>query len=242
MYFIGILIVILGGIALKKLNYFSGDPAPFVMELPAYHFPSLKGVFIHVWERVKAFMIKAGTIIFIVCVILWFLMNFNFGLQMVALEESMLKSIGDCIAWIFSPLGFGTWQGAVASVSAELAKEQATATLAMLAATGQEMEETKAMLTIFNNNSIAALSFMIFNLFNAPCLVAIVTAFREQGDLKWGWFTFIFQMLVGYCLALCVYQYGMVAFGGASFGFWTVVAVLITIFAAIMVLRPSKAR
>ena len=188
MYFLGIAIIILSGIALKKLKYFSGEPAPFVMELPAYHLPSIKGVFIHVWERVKAFMIKAGTIIFIVCVILWFLGNFNFSLQIVDKfgPECILRYIGDAIAFLFAPLGFGTWQGAVASVSAELAKEQATATLGLIAnsLTENESDISVAIQNFFHNNQLAGLSFMIFNIFNAPCLVAIITAFKEQGNKK----------------------------------------------------------
>ena len=243
MYFIGIAIVIVFGIILKKMKYFSGDPAPFVMELPAYHFPSIKGLFIHVWERVKGFMIKAGTIIFTVCVVLWFLMSFNFRFELVELEDSILKAIGDFIAPIFAPLGFGNWQGAVATVSAELAKEQATATLGMLAKAASEEEEDIiiAIQNLFGaaENPIKAmwtgLSFMLFNIFNAPCLVAIVTAFKEQGEAKWGWFTFIFQMLVGYFIAMCTYNIGMFATQGVftvvtALSFIIVAAVLIMLF------------
>ena len=243
MYFIGIAIVIVFGIILKKMKYFSGDPAPFVMELPAYHLPSIKGLFIHVWERVKGFMIKAGTIIFTVCVILWFLMSFNFRFELVELEDSILKAIGDFIAPIFAPLGFGNWQGAVATVSAELAKEQATATLGMLAKAASEEEEDIiiAIQNLFGaaENPIKAmwtgLSFMLFNIFNAPCLVAIVTAFKEQGEAKWGWFTFIFQMLVGYFIAMCTYNIGMFATQGVftvvtALSFIIVAAVLIMLF------------
>ena len=189
MYFLGILIIILSGIALKKLKYFSGEPAPFVMELPAYHLPSIKGVFIYAWERVKAFMIKAGTKIFIACVVLWFLGNFNYKLQIVENfgPECILRYIGDAIAFLFAPFGFGTWQGAVASVSAEVAKEQATATLGLLAnsLTENESDISIAIQNFFNNNQLAGLSFMIFNIFNTPYLIAIITAFKEQGNKKW---------------------------------------------------------
>ena len=247
MYFLGIAIIILSGIALKKLKYFSGEPAPFVMELPAYHLPSIKGVFIHVWERVKAFMIKAGTIIFIVCVILWFLGNFNFSLQIVDKfgPECILRYIGDAIAFLFAPLGFGTWQGAVASVSAELAKEQATATLGLIAnsLTENESDISVAIQNFFHNNQLAGLSFMIFNIFNAPCLVAIITAFKEQGNKKWGWFTFILQMLVGYSIALIVFQIGsfitktaMPQVGAVS---CLPVAIILLIFILVMILRPN---
>lgn len=245
MYFIGIIIVVLSGIALKKLKYFSGDPAPFVMELPSYHLPTIKGVFIHVWERVKGYMIKAGTIIFLVCVALWFLMNYNFSLQMVDVSESILKTIGDGLSFIFLPLGFGNWQGVVASISAELAKEQATATLGMLAnaASEEEADLIPAIQAFFNNNAMAGLSFMIFNIFNAPCLVAIVTAFKEQGNKKWGFFTFIYQMLVGYVLSLIVFQIGSVI-TGTPFGPTAIncfpVAIILVVFIFFMVLRPTR--
>ena len=245
MYFVGILIVIMSGIALKKLNYFSGDPAPFVMELPAYHMPTIKGVFIHVWERVKAYMIKAGTIIFLACVVLWFLMNFNFSLQMVDVSESILKTIGEGLSFIFLPLGFGNWQGVVASVSAELAKEQATATLGMLAnaASEEEADLIPAIQSFFNNNSMAGLSFMLFNIFNAPCLVAIATAFKEQGNKKWGFITFGYQMLVGYVLALITFQIGSLI-TGTPFGPGAIncvpVAIGLIVFIIFMVFRPVK--
>ena len=241
MYFVGIAIVVVFGIILKKMNIFSGDPAPFVMELPAYHFPSIKGIFIHVWERVKGFMIKAGTIIFLACIVLWLLMNFNFSLQLVDLEESMLKVIGEKIAFIFDPLGFGTWQGAVASVSAEIAKEQATATLGMLAhaASEDEADVVLAIRSLFNNNSWTGLSFMLFNIFNAPCLVAIATAFREQGSFKWGLFTFIFQMFVGYSLALCTYNIGMFVTAGV-FNIATIFAFALVLVVLILLFRPVK--
>lgn len=241
MYFVGIAIVVVFGIILKKMKYFSGDPAPFVMELPAYHFPSLKGLFIHVWERVKGFMIKAGTIIFTACIVLWFLMNFNFKLELVELEESILKTFGEVIAPIFAPLGFGNWQGAVASVSAEIAKEQATATLGMLAhaASEEEADVAAAIQNLFNGNMWTGLSFMLFNIFNAPCLVAIATAFREQGNAKWGWFTFIFQMLVGYGIAMCTYNIGMFATSGA-FTLATAVSFALVVVILVLLFRPVK--
>ena len=241
MYFIGIAIVVIFGIILKKMKYFSGDPAPFVMELPAYHFPSIKGLFIHVWDRVKGFMIKAGTIIFAVCVVLWFLMNFNFKLKLVGVEESILKTLGEAIAFIFAPLGFGTWQGAVATVSAELAKEQATATLGMLAGAASEeaVDTIPAIRQLFGGNAITGLSFMLFNIFNAPCLVAIVTAFKEQGQAKWGWFTFIFQMLVGYFIAMCTYNIGMFATQG-SFTIATALSFIIVAVVLILLFMPTR--
>ena len=241
MYFVGIAIVVVFGIILKKMKYFSGDPAPFVMELPQYHFPSIKSVFIHVWERVRGFMIKAGTIIFAACIVLWFLMNFNFKFELVGLEESILKAFGEVIAPIFAPLGFGHWQGAVASISAEIAKEQATATLGMIAkaASEDEADVAVAIKNLFNGNMWTGLSFMLFNIFNAPCMVAIATAFREQGTAKWGWFTFIFQMLVGYFIAMCTYNIGMFATGGV-FTIATVLSFIIVAVVLILLFKPVK--
>ena len=242
MYFLGLAIVILSGIALKKMNYFAGDPAPFVMELPAYHMPSFKGVMIHVWERAKAFMIKAGTIIFIVCVLLWVLMHFNTSFQYVAdnLDDSILKVIGEAIAVIFAPLGLGNWQAAVATVSAELAKEQATGTLGILAhATSDgKADVSAAIFNMFDGSQLKGLTFLLLNIFDAPCLVAIATGFREQGQAKWGWITFGFQMGLGYCLSLCVFQLGTLAQGG-SFTFWTAVAILLVLAALYFIFRPA---
>ena len=241
MYFVGIAIVVVFGIILKKMKYFSGDPAPFVIELPQYHFPSIKGVFIHVWERVRGFMIKAGTIIFAACIVLWFLMNFNFKFELVGLEESILKAFGEVIAPIFAPLGFGHWQGAVASISAEIAKEQATATLGMIAkaASEEEADVAEVIKNLFNGNMWTGLSFMLFNIFNAPCMVAIATAFREQGTAKWGWFTFIFQMLVGYFIAMCTYNIGMFATGGV-FTVATALSFIIVAVVLILLFKPVK--
>jgi len=241
MYFLGLGIVVLGGIALKKTKYFSGGPAPFVMELPAYHLPTFKGVMIHVWERAKAFMIKAGTIIFAMCIVLWVLMHFGTsGFLADDIDHSFLRYIGEVLAWIFMPLGFGTWQGAVASVSAEVAKEQATATLGMLAHAASDAQEdvAAAISAMFGGSRLVGMSFLLFNIFDAPCMVAIATAFREQGTKKWGWITFGFQMAVGYFLSLCTYQIGsMIAGGGVNAG--TIAAFAVCVLAAYFILRPN---
>lgn len=240
MYFLGLGIVVFSGIALKKTRYFSGDPAPFVMELPAYHMPTAKGVLIHVWERAKAFIIKAGTIIFTMCIVIWFLMHFGpTGYLADNIDVSFLRYIGEGLAWIFKPLGFGTWQGAVATVSAEVAKEQATGTLAMLAhaASDAEADVAAAISSMFGGSALVGMSFLLFNIFDAPCMVAIATAFREHGSRKWGWITLGFQMMIGYCLALCTYQIGSAVNG--SFGIGTVVAVVLIALAAYFIFRPN---
>lgn len=240
MYFLGLGIVVLSGIALKKTKYFSGDPAPFVMELPAYHVPTVKGVLIHVWERTKAFMIKAGTIIFAMCIVIWLLMHFGpSGFLAEDIDHSFLRYIGEGLAWIFKPLGFGTWQGAVASVSAEVAKEQATATLGILAhaASDSSKDVATAINHLFGGSKLVGMSFLLFNIFDAPCMVAIATAFREQGSKKWGWITFGYQMLMGYCLSLCVFQIGSLVSGALTVG--TVVAIALMVIAAYFICRPN---
>ncbi len=243
---IGIAIIVLGGIALKKSRAFAGDPAPFVMELPAYHMPTLSGIWHHTWNRVKAYMLKAGMIIFPACVFLWFIMNYDFHFNLVGeegIDRSMLATMGGWIAWLFAPLGFGTWQGAAASVSAEIAKEQATATLGLVAAGFDGATTASNITALFGSFSdfpkLAAMSFMIFNLFIPPCMVAIAVTFREMGSKAWGWFAVGFQLLVGYVLAMSVYQIGMFCAGG-SFGVWTAVAILADLVAAWFVLRPGR--
>ncbi len=245
MYFIGIAAIILGGIALKKTRTFGGEAAPFIMELPAYHMPSARSIFIHTWERVKGYIIKAGTIIFVLCVLLWFLMTFDFRLQVVELNDSILRYIGSAIAWLFAPLGFGTWQGAVASITAELAMEEAVATLAMLAGSASEATDATSIADLFaamngaKLANLAALSFMIFNLFNPPCIVAIVTAFREMGSKKLGWLCVAFQLTVGYILAFVTYQLGAWLFFSEPFTAWTAIAIIAVLLVLYLVFRKG---
>lgn len=242
---IGIAIIVLGGIALKKSKAFAGEAAPFVMELPAYHMPTLGGIWRHTWIRVKGYMLKAGLIIFPACVFLWFIMNYDFSLAYVGeegIDASILAKVGGLIAWIFAPLGFGSWQGAAASVSAEIAKEQATATLGLVAAnmpgdsTAVQIKWLFASLSDFPR--LAAFSFMLFNLFIPPCMVAIAVTFREMGSKAWGWFAMAFQLFVGYALAMSAYQLGTLIVGG-EFGVWTVAAILVDLFCLWAVFRPA---
>ncbi len=243
---IGIAIIVLGGIALKKSKAFAGEAAPFVMELPAYHMPTFGGIVRSTWNRVKGYILKAGLIIFPACVFLWFIMHFDWSLNILAdeeIERSMLHDMGSWIAWFFAPLGFGTWQGAAASVSAEIAKEQATATLGLVAANMDGASTAAHVINLFKSFSdfpaLAAMSFMLFNLFVPPCMVAIAVTFREMGSAKWGWFAVAFQLFVGYMLAMSVYQIGMLVAGGV-FGLWTVVAILVDLWCLWMIFRPAR--
>ena len=243
---IGIAIIVLGGIALKKSRAFAGEAAPFVMELPAYHMPTLGNILHHTWNRVKGYMLKAGMIIFPACVFLWFIMHFDWSLNLLGdeeIERSMLHDMGSWIAWLFAPLGFGTWQGAAASVSAEIAKEQATATLGLVAANMDGASTAAHVSNLFASFSsfpkLAALSFMLFNLFVPPCMVAIAVTFREMGSKAWGWFAVAFQLFVGYTLALSAYQLGMFIAGG-GFGFWTAIAIIVDLWCLWMIFRPAR--
>lgn len=240
MYFLGIGIIIFGGIALKKTKYFAGDPAPFVMELPAYHIPSFKGVMIHMWERARGFMIKAGTIIFTMCVVLWFLQAFNTSLELVEnVEESMLAGIGNLFAWMFSPIGLGDWKATVAAISAFLAKEQAVGTLAILAGADPEVEEAVMDSIGKMFTPMAAFTFMILNLFDPPCLVAMATTAREMGEKKWAALAIGFQCLIGYGLSFVVYNLGSWAFYGETFGIMQGIACVAVALALYFICRPA---
>ena len=243
---VGIAIIILGGLALKKTKLFSDEASSFVMELPTYHRPTVSGVWHHTWNRLKGYMLKAGLIIFPACVVLWFVMHFDWSLNLLAdeeIEKSILHDLGSWIAWFFAPLGFGSWQGAAASVSAELAKEQATATLGLVAAnmdgatTGAHIQALFGSVSAFPK--LAALSFMLFNLFVPPCMVAIAVTFREMGSQKWGWFAIGFQLFVGYVLSMSVYRLG-VLFAGGGFSVWTAVAILLDVFCLWAIFRPGR--
>lgn len=241
MYFLSIAVIVLAGIALKKTSVFAGDPAPFVMELPAYHVPALKGVLIHMWERARGFIIKAGTIIFAVCCIIWFFSTFNTSLEMVEdIEESMLAGFGHAISWFFAPLGLGDWKGAVAVISAEMAKEDAIGTLAVLNGVADDAEEEAIMAGIATMfTPIAAFSYMILNLFDPPCVVAIATIAREMGDRKWAAIAIGFQLVLGYCMAFVAYNLGSWLFYDAAFGIGQGIAIILCLAALYFIFRPA---
>lgn len=239
MYFLGIVIIVLSGIALKKTAPFAGDPSPFIMELPPYHIPSGRSVLLHMWERARGFIIKAGTFIFSMCVVIWFLSNFDITGEMVNVEESMLAAFGNGISWIFAPLGLGKWQDTVAILTAEMAKESAIGTLAVLNGISGEAEDAAVMAGIAGMlTPMAAFSFMVLNLFDPPCLVAMVTIAREMGNKKWAAAALLFQLAVGYSLALVAYNLGNWLFFGAPFGVGQGAAILLCLTAAYFILRP----
>ena len=245
MYFVGIIVVIVSCIILKKTSLFAGDPAPFVMELPQYHIPSLKGVLLHVWERVWAFLKKAGTILFLCCAVMWFLGTFgiqNGTFGMVDKESCFLASIGGAIAWIFKPLGFGTWQAVASSLSGFVAKEGIVSTMGVLSGLGEVEEYAASMhdqFAQFFPTGIAAVSFLMFNLFDSPCLAAISTMAREMKSKKFVVFALIFQNVLAYCVALMVYQIGGLVLGEVAFGPATVAAFIVAAVILYFLFRPD---
>ena len=230
-YFLGIFMIIICGIILNKTKMFKGEAAPFVMELPQYHIPSMKNVLIHMWDRAKAFIAKAGTIIFVACAVIWFTSSFNWTLQMVDAQDSILASIGRVIAPIFAPLGFGNWQSAVSTVTGLVAKENLVGTFGVLFGIAEAAEDTPTLLTQIGTMFTAAsgLAFIAFNMLNAPCFAAIGAIRREMGSWKWMWITVGFQTLTAYIVALVINQVGSLLLGNGS-----VVGAIISILIAIL--------
>ena len=250
-YFVGVVAIICSGIILKKTKMFSGEPAPFVMELPAYHMPTVGNVLRSMWERGWSFIKKAGTIILLSTIVLWFLMSFGwvdgkFGmLEAEQLNDSILASIGNVIAPIFAPLGWKKagegWKMAVAAITGLIAKENVVATFGMLFGFAEVAEDGSE---IWGNlaqvmTPIAAYGFLVFNLLCAPCFAAMGAIKREMNNAKWFWFAIGYQCGLAYVVSLCIYQFGIL-FTGGGFGLWTVVAVVLLIAFLYMLFRPYK--
>ena len=255
-YFVGIAAIICSGIILKKTKMFAGEPAPFVMELPAYHMPTVGNVLRSMWERGWSFIKKAGTIITLSTIVVWFLLNFgwtdagfgmlNFdGLEGAAMEaaqaECVLAKIGNLIAWIFAPLGWGNWKMAVAAITGLVAKENVVGTFGQLFGFAEVAEDGQEIWgTLANSMSqIAAYSFLVFNLLCAPCFAAMGAIKREMNNAKWFWFAIGYQCLLAYLVSLCIFQFGTL-FTGGGFGIGTVAAIVILIGFLYMLLRPYK--
>ena len=245
MYFVGIVAVLVSAIILKKTKPFSGKPAPFVMELPQYHIPQAKTVLLHVWERLKGFIIKAGTILFLACVVMWFLEGFGFTADGFGLVEdsadSLMAAIGGVIAPLFAPLGFGEWQPVAASISGFTAKEAIVSTMGVLANVSGDTEDAVTVaqgVASWFPSTIAAFTFLLFNLLDSPCLAAIATMAQQMQSRKWFWFAILFQNVFAYVVCLIVYQVGSFVTGGA-FGVGTAVGFILLIFLLFMLFRPD---
>ena len=245
MYFVGIVAVLVAAIMLKKTKPFSGKPAPFVMELPQYHIPSAKTVLMHVWERLKGFIIKAGTILFLACVVMWLLSTFGFADGSFGIVEdsadSLMAIIGGAIAPLFAPLGWGEWQPVAAAISGFSAKEGIVSTMGVLANVAGDVEDAETVaegVGMWFPTALAGFSFLLFNLLDSPCLAAISTMAQQMQDRKWFWFAILFQNVFAYAVTLCVYQIGSFLFYG-SFGAGTVVAFVVLLFMLYMLFRPD---
>jgi len=246
-WFVGFAAIVCSGIILKKTKMFEGDPAPFVMELPAYHMPTVGAVLRSMWERGWSFIKKAGTIILLSTIVLWFLMNFgwaegSFGmLEAEQLDSSILARIGSAIAWIFTPLGWGDWKMAVAAVTGLIAKENVVGTFGILFGFAEVAEDGAEIWGELagSMSAVAAYSFLIFNLLCAPCFAAMGAIKREMNNAKWFWFAIGYQTVLAYAVSLCVYQLGML-FSAGTFGIGTVVAVLLVIGFLYLLFRPYK--
>ena len=244
-YFVGIAAIICSGIILKKTKMFAGDPAPFVMELPAYHMPTVINVLRSMWERGWSFIKKAGTVILLSTIFIWFTSSFGFvdgSFGMVEdLSDGLLAVIGRGIAWIFAPLGWGSWQAAVAAITGLVAKENVVGTFGILfgfaevAEDGQEIWGTMAQ----TFTAVSAYSFLVFNLLCAPCFAAIGAIKREMNNAKWTWFAIGYQTVLAYAVSLCIYQLGT-WFTTGTFGVGAVAALLVIALFIYLLLRPYR--
>ena len=246
-YFVGIAAIICSGIILKKTKMFAGDPAPFVMELPAYHLPTVGNVLRSTWERGWSFIKKAGTIILLSTIFVWFATYFGFVdgqfrmLDDMEIDHSILAAIGNAIAWIFTPLGWGNWKSAVAAITGLVAKENVVGTFGILYGFGEVAEDGAEIWGSLAGSmtQIAAYSFLVFNLLCAPCFAAMGAIKREMNNAKWFWFAIGYQTLLAYVVSLCVYQIGTLITAG-TMGIGTIAAFLLVIGFIYLLFRPYK--
>lgn len=244
-YFIGILSVVISGIILKKTRRFAGDPAPFVMELPEYHIPTAVNVLRTTWDRIRAFIIKAGTVILLATLVIWFLKNVSTSFQFVEFSQdshSLLESMGRAIAPIFAPLGFGNWASTVATIGGLVAKEVVVSTFGVVAGLGEVGNDTPSMIEYTGAafTTVSALSFMVFNQLCVPCFAAVGAIREEMNDAKWTWFAIIYQCLFAYSIAFMIFQFGSVLVLGKAPTVWTAVAGIVLIGFIYLLFRKPK--
>ena len=246
-YFVGIAAIICSGIILKKTKMFSGEPAPFVMELPAYHMPTVSNVLRSMWERGWSFIKKAGTVILLSTIVVWFTSYFGWVdgqfrmLEDLELDHSILARVGSAVAWIFAPLGWGNWKSAVAAITGLVAKENVVGTFGILYGFSEVAEDgTEIWGSLAGSmTAVAAYSFLVFNLLCAPCFAAMGAIKREMNNAKWFWFAIGYQTLLAYVVSLCVYQIGTLVTAG-TFGIGTIVAFLLVAGFVYLLVRPYK--
>ncbi len=246
-YFVGIAAIICSGIILKKTKMFSGEPAPFVMELPAYHMPTVSNVLRSMWERGWSFIKKAGTVILLSTIVVWFTSYFGWVdgqfrmLEDLELDHSILARVGSAVAWIFAPLGWGNWKSAVAAITGLVAKENVVGTFGILYGFSEVAEDgTEIWGSLAGSmTAVAAYSFLVFNLLCAPCFAAMGAIKREMNNAKWFWFAIGYQTLLAYVVSLCIYQIGTLITAG-TFGIGTIVAFLLVAGFVYLLVRPYK--
>ena len=250
-YFIGVIAIILSGIMLKKTKLFAGETTPFIMELPQYHMPGVKNILLSMWERVKGYIIKAGTIIFLSTIVIWFLMNFGdagegFGLLDSEapdyMEYSLMAGLGNLLAWIFAPLGFANWQATATAVTGLVAKENVVATVGIITQLGDFGEADPQLwygfAQMLGGSTAAIVAFCAFNLLCAPCFAAMGTIRQQQRSAKWFWITIGYMCGFAWCVGCMLYQFVGLALGEVSFGIWTVVAIIIAALMLFQIFRP----
>ena len=252
-YFMGVIAIIISGIMLKKTKLFAGEATPFVMELPEYHMPTLKAILLSMWERVRGYIVKAGTIIFLSTIVIWFLMNFGdagggFGLLDAEevganyLDYSLMAGLGNCLAWIFTPLGFGNWQAAATTITGLVAKENVVATVSILTQLSSYAESDAALwygfLQMLDTSTAAVVAFCAFNLLCAPCFAAMGTIRQQQNSPKWFWITIGYLCGFAWCVGCMLYQFVGIALGQVQFGPFTVLAIIIAAAILFQLFRP----
>ncbi len=249
-YFLGVAAIIVSGIMLKKTRMFAGEASPFVMELPAYHLPTVRTVLMSTWERIKSYVIKAGTIIFLSTIVIWFLMNFGmyegqFGLLDTEIPDyiqySLMAGVGNAISWVFAPLGFGDWQATVTSITGLVAKENVVATVGILTSLDASETDPTTWATfgaMMGGMAPAIMAFCAFNLLCAPCFAAIGTIRRQMESAKWTWFAIGYMTVFAWCVGLMFFQFGGLITGDVSFNVWTVVAIVVLAAMLFQLFRP----
>lgn len=251
-YFLGLIAIIISCIMLKKFRAFAGEATPFVMELPQYHLPTVKNVLLSMWERVKSYVVKAGTIIFLSSMVIWFLLNFgtyegSFGLLDPEMDNyyqySIMAGLGNLLAWIFTPLGFGNWESSVTSITGLVAKENVVATVGIITSLGEAGEADPSMWSAFaammGGSSVAIMAFCAFNLLCAPCFAAIGTIRRQMASAKWTWAAIGYMCGFGWCVGLMFNQIGGLITGEVPFNVWTVVAFAVLAIMLFLLFRPT---
>lgn len=252
-YFLGLFAIILSCIILKKFRAFAGEVAPFIMELPQYHLPTVKNVLLSMWERVRSYVVKAGTIIFLSSMVIWFLLNFgfyegSFGLLDPEVDDyiqySLMAGLGNLLAWIFAPLGFGNWESTVTSITGLVAKENVVATVGVITSLGEEIGETDPSLwasfaAMLGGSSAAIVAFCAFNLLCAPCFAAIGTIRRQMMSAKWTWAAIGYMCAFAWCVGLMIYQFGGLIAGEIAFGPFTALAIVVAAGMLYLLFRPA---